>query len=236
MNAAIEVKNLVVNLGGHEVLSDITVDIAAGKVIGLLGPSGAGKTTLSRSIVGRQRIAKGSITVLDLPAGSAKLREHIGYMTQELSVYPDLTIRENLRYFAAMSGCTKQQVEAAIAEVGLTKYAGNLVSKLSGGQKSRVSLAAALLGHPKLLVLDEPTVGVDPVLRKQLWELFGKIAKAGSTVLVTSHVMDEASRCDDLLLIRDGKLLAHGTPTELCERTGTKTVEESFLKLVGADA
>jgi len=233
MDPAIEIKNLSVTLDGQQILKDISVSLPAGHIIGLIGPSGAGKTTLIRTIVGRLRVDRGKVKVLGLPAGSPRLRDEVGYMTQSISVYQDLTISENLRYFATITGCLKEEAQEVIKKVDLSDHSHKLVRKLSGGQKSRVSLAVALLGHPRLLLLDEPTVGVDPVLRHQLWQLFKKLADRGTTVLVTSHVMDEASHCQDLFLIRDGELLAYGTPAELCKRTGTKTVEESFLKLVG---
>jgi ABC-2 type transport system ATP-binding protein len=233
MNVAIEIKNLSVVLAEQNVLQDISVDLPVGRIIGLLGPSGAGKTTLMRAIVGRQRISSGSVKVFGLPAGAARLRTDIGYMTQAISVYPDLTVRENVRYFATMAGQAKSVADHVIKEVELSQYTTRLVSKLSGGQKSRVSLAVALLSQPKLLVLDEPTVGVDPVLRQQLWELFGHLADRGTTLLISSHVMDEASRCQDLMLIRNGQLLAYDTPQDLCARTGSKTVEAGFIKLVG---
>lgn len=234
MSAAIEIKNLFVTLAGQKVLRDITVDLPEGHIIGMLGPSGAGKTTLIRALVGRQRITGGSIRIFGQPAGSPVLRRQIGYMTQSVSVYPDLTVRENMRYFATMTGQPRPAADKLIKTVELDDYAHQLVGKLSGGQKSRVSLAVALLGSPKILMLDEPTVGVDPVLRQQLWEIFSRLAEQGTTLLITSHVMDEASRCQDLLLIRDGRLLAYDTPAGLCAKTGAKTVEESFIKLVGA--
>lgn len=232
MEPAVEIKNLSVRLGGQKILDDITVDLPEGHTIGLLGPSGAGKTTLIRTLVGRQRLSGGSVRLLGRPAGSQQLRSQIGYMPQSTSVYPDLTVRENLRYFATMAGQSRRTADDLIKQVDLAGHAGQLVSKLSGGQKSRVSLAVALLGKPKILMLDEPTVGVDPVLRKQLWEKFGDLAKQGTTLLITSHVMDEAGRCQDLLLIRDGRLLAYDTPDGICAKTGTKTVEEGFIKLV----
>lgn len=233
MEPAVRIRNLSVVLGGfYGALKDVDVDLPAGRVIGFIGPSGAGKTTLIRSIVGRQSISQGTIDVIGTPAGSAKLRGEIGYMPQEAAVYSDLTVRQNLRYFAKIRGKNKADAETVIKETHLSKQAGQLVSTLSGGQKSRVSLAIALLGKPKLLVLDEPTVGVDPVLRQQLWELFRKLTGQGSTLIVSSHVMDEAGRCDQLLLIRDGTLLAYGTPGELKQRTGARTVEDSFLALV----
>lgn len=212
------------------------MDIPAGKIVGLLGPSGAGKTTLMRAIVGRQRLTSGEVSVLGQPAGSARIRRRIGYMTQGLSVYTDLTVQENLRYFAAMLGLGRQEAGRVIAEVDLAAQSRQLVRTLSGGQKSRVSLAAALLGRPDLLVLDEPTVGVDPVLRQQLWHLFRELAGQGKTLIVSSHVMDEASRCDDLILIRQGSVLAHGAPQTLCRQTGARDVEGAFLKLVETPA
>lgn len=233
MSAAIEIKDLSVTLGGDKILRDISVDLPEGHIIGLLGPSGAGKTTLIRVLVGRQHITSGSARVFGQPVGSPALRRQIGYMTQSVSVYPDLTVRENARYFATMAGQTRQAADKLIETVELNDHANQLVGKLSGGQKSRVSLAVALLGSPKILMLDEPTVGVDPVLRQQLWDIFGRLAKQGTTLLITSHVMDEASRCQDLLLIRDGRLLAYDTPDGLRAKTGTKTVEDSFIKLVG---
>jgi ABC-2 type transport system ATP-binding protein len=158
-------------------------------------------------------------------------------MTQELSVYPDLTVRENLKYFVIVSGQPRKQtneiIDNVLRSVDMTNKADSLVSNLSSGQKQRVSLAIALIGSPKLMVLDEPTVGLDPVLRKKLWDLFGRLAGQGTTLIITSHSMDEATRCDDLVLIRSGKLIAHSSPAELRRQTGTKTVEESFLKLVG---
>ena len=233
MDAAIEIKNLQVVLGGDfTALHDISVDLPAGKVIGFIGPSGAGKTTLIRSIVGRQKIAGGSIKMSGLPAGSAGLRPQIGYMPQEAAVYSDLTVRQNLRYFAKMKGLDTAEAETVIKEVHLEKQATQLAATLSGGQRSRVSLAIALLGEPKFLVLDEPTVGVDPVLRRQLWQLFRQLADDGATLIVSSHVMDEAGRCDDLVLVRDGRVLAHDSPKSFCERTKSETVEQGFLKLV----
>ena len=237
MASVIVIDKLSVVLGAYPALRNVSVELSGGKITGFIGPSGAGKTTLIRAIVGRQRITDGRLTVLDLPAGSKPLRGRVSYMTQEISVYDDLTVQENVRYFANMAGYYGKRAHAAAAKalelVDMADKAAVLVSNLSGGQKQRVSLAVALIGEPELLVLDEPTVGLDPVLREQLWSLFRELAGQGKTVIVSSHVMDEAERCDDLLLIRDGELVAHGTPHELCERTGTKTVEQSFLKLAG---
>jgi ABC-2 type transport system ATP-binding protein len=239
MEAAIKIKNVSVVLGRQfTALDDVSVELPEGKIVGFIGPSGAGKTTLIRSIVGRQKVSTGSITIFDQPAGSARLRSQLSYMTQAASAYPDLTVQQNLHYFATMFGVKRKDVKAIVAEilhvVDLTPQAKQLVGKLSGGQKQRVSLAIALIGYPKLMVLDEPTVGLDPVLRDELWKLFRKLAGGGTTIIVSSHVMDEAERCDDLLLIREGKILAHDAPAALCVKTHSKTVEESFLKLVGA--
>jgi len=185
-----------------------------------------------RAIVGVQIVAGGRITVLGEPAGSAQLRRRVGYMTQSLSVYPDLSVRENLRYFARLYGVGPAQVEAAIRTVALDEYGDRVLQRLSGGQRARVSLAAALLGEPELLVLDEPTVGLDPLLRRDLWALFHRLAEAGTTLVVSSHVMDEAERCDRLLLLRDGRLVATGSPDELRRRTGSRGLDDVFLRLV----
>jgi ABC-2 type transport system ATP-binding protein len=238
METAINIKNLSVILSGQvKALKNITLDLPAGKTIGFIGPSGAGKTTLIRCIVGRLQITSGEVRVFDQVAGSPQLRHQVSYMTQGLSVYPDLTVRENLKYFAVMLGQTKKQAKPLISnllkEVDLTDKADSLVSNLSGGQKQRTSLAVALIGSPKLMVLDEPTVGLDPVLRENLWDLFNRLSEQGTTLIISSHSMDEASRCDDLVLIRDGKLVAHSSPSELRTQTETKTIEKAFLKLVG---
>jgi ABC-2 type transport system ATP-binding protein len=238
MQPAVIIKNLSVTLGGHfEALKDINLELPAGKAIGFIGPSGAGKTTLIRGIVGRLKIEQGSISVFGQPAGSPGLRKQVSYMTQELSVYPDLTVRENLRYFAIMMGQPRKQIKSIVNEVletvDMTDKAGTLVNNLSSGQKQRVSLAIALIGSPRLMVLDEPTVGLDPVLRKNLWQLFNRLAGQGTTLIISSHSMDEAQRCDDLVLIRSGEVIAHSSPAEFRKQTGAKTVEEGFLKLAG---
>jgi ABC-type multidrug transport system, ATPase component len=208
--------------------------VPAGEVVGLLGPSGCGKTTLLRALVGVQRIAGGEVRVLGRPAGDAALRSLVGYVTQAPSVYADLTIRENLRYFAAVLGASGARVKSVVDEVGLGDAVDGLVGELSGGQRARVSLATALLGEPELLILDEPTVGLDPVLRRDLWGHFAMLAAAGTTLVVSSHVMDEAERCSRLLLLRDGALLADDTPAALLRRTGATDVEGAFLRLVEA--
>ena len=230
--SAIRVEGLRVVRGGAVVLPDLSCEVAAGAVTGLLGPSGSGKSTLLRAVVGVQRVAGGTIEVLGLPAGSPPLRARVGYMTQAPSVYGDLTVRENLRFFARVLGLPASAVAKAIDDVALGDFADRVVSRLSGGQRTRVSLAAALIGEPELLVLDEPTVGLDPLLRRDLWELFHALAADGKTLLVSSHVMDEADRCDALLLLRDGKLLAQDTPAAIRAQTGAEQLDEAFLRLV----
>jgi ABC-2 type transport system ATP-binding protein len=229
---AVTCRDVVVIRGDREVLHGVDFDLRSGSVTGLLGPSGCGKTTLIRAIVGLQAKVTGTVEVLGLPAGAAKLRGRIGYVTQEPSVYFDLTVAENLRFYAAVLGAPRSDVDRVIEEVDLTTHVGERVDRLSGGQVSRVSLAAALLGEPELLVLDEPTVGLDPVLRRDLWGLFHRLADAGATLLVSSHVMDEASRCDRLLLMREGLLLADDTPDALLEKSGAEDIEQAFLTLI----
>lgn len=231
-DAAVSVRDLRVVRGGRTVLDHVSFQVARGSVTGLLGPSGCGKSTLMRAIVGVQMVAGGHVEVLGHQAGSKSLRRAVGYVTQAPSVYADLTVRENLRYFAAVLGAPASDVDRVVEEVGLGSHVDVVTGRLSGGQEARVSLAAALLGTPEVLVLDEPTVGLDPVLRRDLWNLFARLAAAGSTLLVSSHVMDEASRCGRLLLMRDGRILADDTPAALLEHTGTTDVETAFLDLV----
>ena len=232
---AVEVDRLHVVRGGRDALDGITLEVARGTVTGLLGPSGSGKSTLMRAIVGTQVVASGTVTVLGEPAGSPGLRRRVAYTTQSPAVYDDLTVAENVRYFARLVGASESSAAETIGLVGLADDAGRVVRRLSGGQRSRVSLATALVGRPELLVLDEPTVGLDPLLRRDLWATFGRLAADGATLLVSSHVMDEAERCDDLVLVRDGRLLARGTPPEILARTGTTRMDDAFLSLV-ADA
>ena len=236
MNNAVEVKDLVVVRGRRTVLPGLSATVGAGSVTGLLGPSGCGKTTLLRAIVGTQRIRSGTVTVLGLSAGCKELRSRVGYVTQAPSVYLDLRVRENLAYFAALVGATTADIDRTLRDVGLADRGGDPVGQLSGGQRARVSLAVALLSRPEVLVLDEPTVGLDPVLRRDLWAMFGELAAAGTTLLISSHVMDEAARCQRLLLMREGRLLADASPDELCARMGAPDVEAAFLALVEQDS
>jgi ABC-2 type transport system ATP-binding protein len=230
--AAIEVVDLRVVRGDAVVLPGLSCEVEAGSVTGLLGPSGSGKSTFMRAIVGVQKVVSGSVDVLGEPAGSASLRSRIGYMTQAPSVYGDLTVGENLVFFARVLNVPRAVVDRVLAEVSMEAFRGRLVNRLSGGQRARVSLAAALLAEPDLLVLDEPTVGLDPVLRRDLWDLFHGLTERGTTLLVSSHVMDEADRCHALLLLREGTLLAHATPAELRQRTGKDGLEDVFLHLI----
>ncbi|UXW86440.1 ABC transporter ATP-binding protein [Microbacterium azadirachtae] len=236
MNNAVVIDGLRVRRGRHDVFDGLSLSIPRGEVTGLLGPSGCGKTTLMRAIVGVQRIRSGSVQVLGEPAGSAALRHRVAYGTQGAAVYSDLTVRQNLRYFASVLGVGRADADRVMEQVGLTPYAGQEVAALSGGQANRVSLAVALLGSPELVVLDEPTVGLDPVLRAELWDLFRRIAEAGTTMVVSSHVMDEALRCDRLLLMREGRIVSDTTPAELLADTGKTDPEQAFLVLIARDA
>lgn len=233
---AIVVDHLKVVRGKRVVLADLSLSVPAGQVVGLLGPSGGGKSTLMRAIVGVQVVESGTVTVLGEPAGSASLRRRVGYLTQAPSVYADLTVRDNVRYFGTVLGMGVEAAEQAIVDVDLLDHADALVGNLSGGQRSRASLACALVGAPEVLILDEPTVGLDPVLRRDLWNLFREQAAQGRTVLVSSHVMDEAVRCDRLVLVREGDILADSTLPELLDRTGTADAESAFLALIDAAA
>jgi ABC-2 type transport system ATP-binding protein len=233
---AIAVDGLRVSRGGREVLRGLSFRVPTGSVIGVLGPSGSGKSTLIRALVGVQQRVSGRCEVLGLPAGHPSLRTRVGYLTQAPAVYFDLTVRENLRYFASVVGAERESVRRAIEDVDLGAETDRVVASLSGGQQSRVSLAVALLGSPELLVLDEPTVGLDPVLRRSLWVLFHGLAASGVTLVVSSHVMEEASQCERLLLLRDGELLVDDTEAGLLARTGVENVEDAFLALVSERA
>jgi len=229
LNNAIEVRGLRVVRGGRTVLPDLQLSVPTGRVTGLLGPSGCGKTTLIRCLAGVQEMEAGDVTVLGEPAGSRTNRARVAYVTQSSSVYPDLTVRQNLEYFAALHGAASDAIDQSLVAVDLADRTDQLTGDLSGGQRSRVSLAAALLADPQLLLLDEPTVGLDPVLRRDLWNLFAHLAQQGRTLLVSSHVMDEAGRCDEVLLMREGRILAQTSPADLLTRTGADDLERAFL-------
>lgn len=233
-DAAVRVQGLRVHRGRSEVIRGLDFEIPQGRVIGLLGPSGCGKTTLMRAIVGVQRRVTGTVEVLGRPAGDRSLRRRVAYVTQTPSVYDDLTVRQNLDYFRQVVGGPRSAVDRVLVQTDLAAVAGRSVSTLSGGQRGRVSLAAALLGEPELLILDEPTVGLDPVLRVRLWALFHELASSGVSLLVSSHVMDEATRCDRMLLMRGGRILADETPEGLLESTGASDPETAFLQRIAA--
>jgi ABC-2 type transport system ATP-binding protein len=233
-SAGVQIADLSVVRNRIPVLQDVTLTVPAGRITGLLGPSGSGKTTLMRAIVGVQRLSSGTVTVLGQPAGHPALRHQVGYVTQAPSVYRDLSVEDNVRYFGAMHGRSRADAREALHAVGLADMAGRRTADLSGGQFSRVSLACALVSQPVLLILDEPTVGLDPVLRADLWQRFAALAAAGTTLIISSHVMEEASHCDSLLLLREGRLLAQLTPEELRDRGGSADLEVAFLQLIRA--
>lgn len=228
---AVEVSGLSVTRGGSRVLDDVTMTVRRGRITGLLGPSGGGKTTLLRTLAGVQ-VHTGTATILGLPAGDRRLRHRIGYVTQSSSIYPDLTVEQNVRYYARLYGCAESTVPETLATVDMSDKAATRVRELSGGQRGRTSLACALVAAPDLLLLDEPTVGLDPVLRVALWERFHALAESGTTLLVSSHVMDEAERCDDIALLREGRVVGTGTPAEFHERTGCTSMEDAFLTVI----
>ena len=226
---AVLARDLRVRRDGIEALTGLSFTITARRVTGLLGPSGSGKSTLIRAIAGVQAGVGGELSVLGLTPGSPALRRELGYMTQAPAVYEDLTVMENLRYFAEVRGA---QVGGLLERVGLREQSHQLVRRLSGGQRARVSLAAALVGSPRLLLLDEPTVGLDPLLRRELWQLFGELATDGATLVISSHVLDEARHCDELILLRAGSLVAQLTPAEMAARTSTEDMDQAFVRLI----
>lgn len=232
MQQSVQITDLRVVRDGKTIIPDLTMSFERGIIAGLLGPSGSGKTTILRSIVGVQKTQAGTITVLNHPAGAKELRTKIGYLTQNASIYSDLSCLENLHYFARLLGDSEISVEEVIDLVDLGKNRKQMASALSGGERARLALATALLGRPELLILDEPTVGLDPVLRRDLWDLFHRLADQGKTLIISSHVMDEAERCDILFLLRDGKVLASGTPAGLKEATGKVEMDAVFIALV----
>lgn len=232
VSATVVCEQLNVTREKNHILYDLNLEIPRGLIMGLLGPSGSGKTTLMRAMAGLQVIESGQIRVLDLPAGSKALRHKIAYSTQSASVYSDLTCIENIKYFASLYDHNEKTPEQILHDVDLTSNAKQMAGSLSGGERARLALATTLVGAPELLILDEPTVGLDPVLRVQLWRLFNKLADQGKTLLVSSHVMDEADSCHDLILLRNGRVLAQGTPAALRARTGKSRMDEVFIDLI----
>ena len=228
----LDVVELRVVRGDKAILTSISFGAAPGELIGLLGPSGSGKTTLMRSLLGVQAITSGSARILDLDVGSPSLRGHVGYMAQGSAVYLDLSVEENIRYFAGVLRQPPSEIDRILDVVALTSFAHRLVSSLSGGEQTRVSLGVALLGSPPVLILDEPTVGLDPILRRDLWRTFEELATTGTTVIVSSHVMDEAAHCARLLLLRDGHLLFDDTPAALLVTSGATNYDVAFERLI----
>lgn len=232
MSSAISISGLTVIRGGNTILKDFDLEIKAGKILGLLGPSGSGKTTIMRSIVGLQRFSGGTISVLGANAGDKSLRTRVSYSTQDASIYRDLTCGENIDYFSALQGSTSTTTEEILELVELGKNRKQLAATLSGGERARLALATALVGKPEILILDEPTVGLDPLLRRDLWKLFHHFTAQGKTLLVSSHMMEEADHCDELILLRDGAILAKGTPEQLRQETGLENMDSLFISLV----
>lgn len=229
---AMQVTALTVTRGGRRILEQLTCTLRAGSIVGLIGPSGSGKSTFMRAIVGVQRITEGTLTIFGHAAGSRVLRGVVGYVSQSPAIYDDLTIEQNLHYFATLSRVKRETVAPLLERLQLTPYRRQLAANLSGGQRARVSLGVALLGNPDVLILDEPTVGLDPILREELWGLFATLAQEGKTLLISSHVMDEAERCEELLLLHDGKLLFEGAKQALLSQTARPTVEAAFMTII----
>lgn len=226
------------SFGKNFVLNDISLNLDKPQIHGLLGPSGAGKTTLVKIIAGLDIADEGKASVFDVPMPNLKQMEKVGYMAQSDALYGELTARENIYFFASLYGMKKAQIkdrlQEVMAQVALQDELDKFVADYSGGMKRRLSLGIALIHQPKLLILDEPTVGIDPVLRQSIWNEFSRLKDQGTCILVTTHVMDEADKCDTLSMLRDGKLIASGTPNELKESTGVKSIEEAFLYYGGA--
>jgi len=227
---AVEVEGVVKSFGHLRALDGVRLRVRRGEVFGLLGPNGSGKTTLIRCLVGLVEPDAGRVTVLGRRLPDLGVLSRVGYMTQAPALYPDLSVSENLRFFAAISG-GRHDLDEALEFVELADRRDSVVATLSGGMRTRASLACAIVHRPELLLLDEPTVGVDPQLRAQLWNRFREMTATGTTIVVSSHVMDEAARCDRLGLIRFGRLLAEGTVTDLLARASTDSLEDAFLKL-----
>ncbi len=229
---AVDVEDVQKKFGDIHALDGVTLRVRTGEIYGLLGPNGAGKTTLIRAIVGLVAPDAGTVTVLGRRMPDVDQLRNVGYMTQQAALYPGLSVEENAEFFAAINAA-EGGVTEALELVRLEGRRKAVVSTLSGGMRQRLSLACALVHKPKVLLLDEPTVGVDPQLRVELWEDFRRMAEGGTTIIVSSHVMDEAERCQRLGLIQYGKVLAEGTPAEVRERGGSNNLEEAFLRLAG---
>ncbi|MFC7392687.1 ABC transporter ATP-binding protein [Scopulibacillus cellulosilyticus] len=237
-SSVLSVQQVSKQFGKKQVLTNISFTIKKPEIFGLLGPSGAGKSTLVKMIAGIEKSSEGDIYLFDKRMPKLSLMEKIGYMAQADALYEDLTAKENLLFFAAIYGIgrkkSKERIKTVMETVGLSNDLNKIVRQYSGGMKRRLSLAIALLAEPKLLILDEPTVGIDPVLRYQIWNQFQTLKEAGTIILVTTHVMDEAERCDRLGMIRTGRLIATGTPEQLKSETNQDTIEKAFLFYGGA--
>jgi ABC-2 type transport system ATP-binding protein len=229
---AVRAIGLVKSFGPVRAVDDISLDLAPGRIYGLLGPNGSGKTTLIRLLTGMTRATAGRAEVLGVTMPSRSNLARIGYMTQSDGVYPALTVAENARFFAAAYGVIGDEpVTDVLGVVELAERRQVIAGTLSGGQRRRLSLACALVHRPRVLFLDEPTVGIDPLLRVQFWSYFRALAAAGTTLVVSSHVMDEADRCDELLFVRSGRITARGTGREVRAQAGTDDLEQAFLRL-----
>lgn len=234
MTSAISISKLIVIRAGKTIVHQFDLEIESGKILGLLGPSGSGKTTIMRSVVGLQHLTSGTISVFEIPAGHKSLRTRVSYSTQDASIYRDLTCSENIDYFRAMQGNSSSSTDEILELVDLSKNRKQLAATLSGGERARLALATALVGKPEILILDEPTVGLDPLLRRDLWKLFHRFTSEGKTLLVSSHMMEEADHCDELVLMRDGAILAKGSPAQLRKESDQETMDSVFISLVEA--
>lgn len=230
---SISIKHVNKSYGKKQTLFDVSLDIPKGSIYGLLGPSGCGKSTLVKTIAGISNISSGSIHILDEKIPSMKILSNIGYMAQAAALYPTISAYDNLKFFGKLYNLKKNELEKRISYVSklvnLCDHLNKKVSSYSGGMKQRLSLAIALLGNPKILILDEPTVGIDPVLRKSIWKELTAISSLGITILITTHIMDEAIKCDYLSMMREGRILATGTPDEIQEKSQTNSLEEAFI-------
>ncbi|MFE8697766.1 ABC transporter ATP-binding protein [Cytobacillus sp. FJAT-53684] len=237
MGSTIVIKDVSKSFGKKEVLNNINLTMEPGQIYGLIGPSGSGKTTLVKIIVGMDRPSQGHVQVLDTPVPNLKLLQNIGYMAQADALYPDLTGEENLAFFASLfelkKDVKKKRIAYASELVNLTTHLKKKVQDYSGGMKRRLSLAVALIQDPQVLILDEPTVGIDPALRQSIWAEIQRLKTTGKTIVVTTHVMDEAERCDRLAMVRDGEIITSGSPAELKKQFAITSLEEVFLKAGG---
>ncbi len=238
-NAPISLRHVVKVFGRARALDDVSFDVATGETFGLIGPNGSGKTTLIRTLLGLTKPTSGQVRVLGRAMPDHRVARSIGYMTQSSALYNELSVRENVRFFASLYGLSGQRlhnrIDETLALVDLTERAHSPVQTLSGGMRQRVSLACALTHQPRLVFLDEPTVGIDPELRLFFWDYFAKLNAQGVTIIVSTHHLDEAKRCHRLALLRFGKLLAVDTPDDLLRRSGAEDFDHAFLYYASRD-